>query len=68
MASRWRTDDGMAFRWRTDDGPILEAGLVGNFVIFQGILTSIAKKIYIFVNFQGVAPTTMSLSSGSAHV
>ena len=42
----------MAFRWRADDGQSLNAGL-GSFVIFQGIRTSIAKKPYIFVIFQG---------------
>ena len=42
----------MAFRWRADDGPTLNAGF-GSFVIFQGIRTSIAKKPYNFVIFQG---------------
>ena len=41
----------MAFRWRADDGPTLNAGLVA--AIFQGIRTSIARKPYIFVIFQG---------------
>ena len=36
------------FRWRADGGPTLNASLV-----FQGIQTSIAKKPYIFVIFQG---------------
>ena len=39
----------MVFSWRADDGPTL----IGSFVIFQGIRTSIAKKPYIFVIFQG---------------
>ena len=43
----------MAFLWRADDGPTLNAGWLGSFVIFQGIQTSIAKKPYIFVIFQG---------------
>ena len=30
--------------------------VLGSFVIFQGILTSIAKKPYILVNFQGGGP------------
>ena len=38
----------MAFCWQADDGPTLNTGLV-----FQGIRTSIAKKPYIFVIFQG---------------
>ena len=38
----------MVFHWRADDGPTLNAGLV-----FQGFQTSIAKKPYIFVIFQG---------------
>ena len=37
----------MAFRWRADDGPTLSAGLV------VWIRSSIAKKSYIFVIFQG---------------
>ena len=41
----------MAFHWRADDGPTLNAGLVA--AIFQGIRTSIARKPYIFVIFQG---------------
>ena len=41
----------MAFRWLANDGPSLNAGLVA--VNFQGIPTSIAKKPYIFVIFQG---------------
>ena len=38
----------MVFHWRADDDPTLNAGLV-----FQGFWTSIAKKPYIFVIFQG---------------
>ena len=43
----------MAFRWRADDGLKIEC-LLGSFVIFQGIQTSIAKKPFISVIFQGV--------------
>ena len=59
----------MAFCWRADDGPALNAGLVA-FVIFQGIQTSIAKKPYIFVIFQGLGggvPTPPIPPSGLAH-
>ena len=35
---------------------------VGSFVIFKGIRTSITKKPYIFVSFQGGGPP-----SGSTH-
>ena len=38
---------------------------IGSFVIFQGILTSIAKKPYNFVIFQG-GPDPLP-PSGSAH-
>ena len=41
----------MAFRRRADDGQTLNAGLV--VCDFQGIRTSIPKKPYIFVIFQG---------------
>ena len=41
----------MVFRWRADEGPTLNADLAG--LRFKGIQTSIAKKPYIFVNFQG---------------
>ena len=41
----------MEFCWRADDDPTLKAGLVA--VIFQGTLTCIARKPYIFVIFQG---------------
>ena len=37
---------------QADGGPTLNAGLVA-FVIFHGILTNIAKKLYSFVIFQG---------------
>ena len=40
----------MAFRWRAV--PNIECWL-GSFVIFQRIRTNIAKKLYIFVIFQG---------------
>ena len=50
----------MVFRCRDDDGPTLNAGLVGFFFCccflffgFQGIRTSIARKSYTFVIFQG---------------
>ena len=42
----------MAFRWRADDDPTLNAGLVA-LLFFQWIRTSIAKKPYIFCDFQG---------------
>ena len=42
----------MVFRWRADEGPTLNAGLIGSFVIGQGIRTTIAKKSYIFVIFR----------------
>ena len=47
--ARQRNDIEMVFRWRADAGPRLNA----SFVIFQGIRSSIAKKPYIFVIFQG---------------
>ena len=43
----------MAFRWRADAGTTLNAGLVALWVFFQRIRTSIARKPYIFVFFQG---------------
>ena len=59
----------MAFRWGADDGPTLKDGF-GSFEIFQGVPTSIAKKPYIFVKFQGMGggggPAPLS-PSGSAH-
>ena len=40
--------------WRGDDGHTLNVGLVQcSFMIFQGILTSIAKKPNIFCDFSG---------------
>ena len=42
----------MAFRWRADDASTLNACLVVLW-FFQGIRTSIAKKPYIYVIFQG---------------
>ena len=48
----------MVFRWQADDGPTLNAALVAS--DFQGIRTSIAKKPYIFVIFQGVGPDPLS--------
>ena len=53
------------FRWRADDGPTLNAGLV-----FQGIQTSIAKKPYTFVIFQGWGspdPPVPPLDPGMIH-
>ena len=45
----------MVLRWRADDNPTLNniECWLSIFVIFQGILTSIAKKPYIFVIFRG---------------
>ena len=40
-----------AFRWRADDDPTFNAGLVA--AIYQGNRTCIARKLYIFVIFQG---------------
>ena len=40
-----------AFHLQANDGLTLNAGLVNNFVIFQGIRPSIAKKPYNFVIF-----------------
>ena len=56
----------MAFRWRADVGPTLSAGLVAC-VDFQGIRTSIAKKPYIFVIFQGGGSGPPVPHPGSAH-
>ena len=42
----------MAFYWRTDGGPTLNVGF-GSCVVLPRIRTSIAKKPYIFVIFQG---------------
>ena len=47
----------MAFRWPADYGPTLN----GSFVVFQWIQTSIAKKPYIFVIFQGGVRTPFPL-------
>ena len=41
----------MAFRWRADNDPSLNVDLVA--LSFSGIRTSIAKKPYDFVIFQG---------------
>ena len=49
------------FKW-----PIIECWL-GSFVIFQGILTSIAKKHYIFCDFSGRVQTPCPSPSGSVH-
>ena len=64
----------MAFCWRADDGLTLNTGLVCLFfffVFFQWILTSIAKKPYIFGIFQGGGgpdPLHPPPPSGSPHV
>ena len=47
-SARQQNAIGMAFRWRADVGLTSNAGLV-----FQGIRSSITKKPYIFVVFQG---------------
>ena len=47
--------------------PNIECWL-GSFVIFQGIRTSIAKKPFIFVIFQGGPASSPPPLSGSAHV
>ena len=55
-------------RW-PNNRPNIECWL-GSFVNFQGIWTSIAKKPYIFVIFQGVqthCPPPPPPSSGTAH-
>ena len=57
----------MVFRWRADESPTLNADLIGSFVIFQGIQTSIAKKPNIIVIFQGGSGPPVP-SSGSPHV
>ena len=62
--SHHRPASEMAFRWPADDGPTLNAGLV--VCCFQGFQTSIAKKPYIFVIFQG-GPDPCP-PSGSTHV
>ena len=54
----------MAFRWPADYGPTLN----GSFVVFQWIHTSIAKKPYIFVIFQGVSEHFPPAPSGSPNV
>ena len=61
-SARQRNAIYMAFRWRADNGPTLNAGL-----ILQGICTSIAKKPYSFVSFQG-GPDPLSPSSLSSLV
>ena len=45
----------MVFRLHADDEPRLNAGLIGSFVLFQGIWTSIniAKKTLYFCDFSG---------------
>ena len=66
----------MAFCWRADDGLTLNTGLVWVFLIFQWILTSIAKKHCIFGIFRGggggggggSVQTHCTPPSGSPHV
>ena len=41
----------MAFRWHAVECPTLNAGFAA--AIFQGIRTCIARKLYIFIIFQG---------------
>ena len=50
-SARQRNTIEMAFCWRANDGATLNAGLVA--LRFQGTRTSIAKKPFIFVIFQG---------------
>ena len=50
-SARQRNAISMAFRWRADDDPTFNAGLVA--LSFLGFRTSIAKKPFIFVIFQG---------------
>ena len=52
----------LACRW----WPNIECWL-GSFVIVQGIRTNIAKKPFIFCDFQGVGVLTPCSPSGSAH-
>ena len=47
------------FRWRADDDPTLNAGLV--VFSFSGLRTSIAKKPYIFMIFQGGSKPPVTL-------
>ena len=57
----------MAFRWRANDDPSLN--LTWKFCDFQGIRTSIAKKPFIFVIFQGdLDPLPSSESAHEDHV
>ena len=62
LVDEGRKDKKIAFRLRAGGGPTLNASLV-----FQGIPTSIAKKPYIFVIFQGGGSGPPALPSGSAH-
>ena len=54
MGHHWPASE-TPFKWRFTGVPIMAEHfmLVGSFEIFQGIQTSIAKKPYIFVIFQG---------------
>ena len=55
------------FRWQADDGPSLNAAL-WYLCDFQGIWTSIAKKPYSFVVFQGGVVSRLPVPpSGSMH-
>ena len=63
----------MAFHWRADDRWHYIECWLGSFVIFQGIRTSIAKKPYIFVIFQGgpdplSSPLDPPMSTRSAQI
>ena len=60
--ARQRNAIEMAFRWARDDGPTLNAGLG-----FQRIRTSLARKPYIFMNFQGGGGPDPLPPSGSVH-
>ena len=63
LSDRHRNAIEMAIRW-----PYIECWL-GSFLIFQGILTSIAKKSYSSVNFRGEDPDPLPPPpAGSAHV
>ena len=53
----------MAFRWRADNGPLFDADLAA--CDFQGIQTSISRKPFKFVIFQGGSDPLSP--SGSAH-
>ena len=61
---KWRLNGvSLVFRW----WPSIESWL-GSFVVFKGTWTSIAKKRYIFVIFQGGGSGPPVPPCGSAHV